>query len=120
MGVDGSTPGDIHNDVSVDEPSSLVLIGTFGTSPSCGLNVSQEVGNKQQSTPPGLVRKSQKMDTDVNIKLRNDLDSTSIFSKLIGHKLSDSSSGNLYTRCMMNFTADLVQSRHKNSWMWGS
>ena len=58
-GVDVSTLGDICNSVSVVEPSSTFLIGIVGTSPFCGLNVSQEVGKKRQSTFPGLVVKSQ-------------------------------------------------------------
>ena len=58
-GVDVTTPGNIRNYVSVVEPSSPFLIGIVRTSPSCGLNVGQEVGKKRQSTFPGLVVKSQ-------------------------------------------------------------
>ena len=52
-----------------------------------------------------------KLDAVVDGKLPDDLDSASISSKLIGHKLSDSSSRDLYTRCRMNFTADPVQNQ---------
>ena len=39
----------------------------------------------------------------------DDLDSASIFSKVVGHKLSNGSSGYLYTRWRINFAADPVQ-----------
>ena len=41
----------------------------------------------------------------------DDLDSPSIFSKVIGHKLSDGSRDYLYLCCRMNFTADVVQNQ---------
>ena len=56
-GVDGFTPGNIGNDIDIVKPSSPVLIGMIGTAPPCGLNLSQEVGDKRKSTPSGLVRK---------------------------------------------------------------
>ena len=75
-GVGGSTPGNISNSVSVIKMSSPVLIGIFGTPPIFGIEVIQEVGNKPQSTPSGLVRKSLKLDAVVDGKLPGNLNST--------------------------------------------
>ena len=111
MGVKGSTPGYIPNNVSIVEPPYLVLIEMFGTSPPCGFNVSKHVENKRQSTSPGLVGQTKKLDATVDRKLRNDLDSGSFFSKVIGHKLSHGSSGDFYKRCRINFVADPVQTQ---------
>ena len=94
-GVDRSTPGDICNFVSVVEPPSPIF-----------LHVSQEVGNKRKSTSLGLVRNSQKLDAVVDRKLTDDINLTSILSKFVGHKLSNGSRGDIYTRCRMNFGAD--------------
>ena len=71
----------------------------------------QELGNKQQSTSLGFVGQSQKLDAVVDEILPDDLDLTSIFSKVIGHKLSNSSSRDLYTRFRMNFAADPIQTQ---------
>ena len=105
-GVDRTNPGDIGNAIGIVEPTSPVLIGIIGTAPPCGLNVRQEFGDKRKSTPPGLDRQSQKLDVVVDRKLPNNIDSTSIFSKVIGDKLSGGSIQDLYTRCCMNFAAD--------------
>ena len=94
--MDVSTPGDIRNSVSVVEPYSPLTIGIVGTSPTFGLNLNQEVGHKRQSTSPGLIGQYQKLDATVDGKFPDDLNSTSFFSKLIGHKLSGVSSGDLY------------------------
>ena len=51
------------------------------------------------------------MDAVVDVKLLDDLDSASIFSKVIGHKISDGSIEDLYSRCMMNSAADVVQTQ---------
>ena len=107
-GVNGSTPGNIGNSIGIVEISSPVLIGIIGTDPPCGLNLIQEVGDIQKSTPPDLVRQSQKLDAVVDGKFPNNCNSTSIFSKVIGDKLSDGFSPYLYTRFMMNLTTDPV------------
>ena len=96
MGVDGSTPGDIHNSDSIENSSSPVLIGIFSTSSPCGLNASLQVANKRQSTSPTLVKNGQKLDAVIDGKLPDDLDAASVFSKVIGHKPSNGSSGDLY------------------------
>ena len=110
-GVTRSTPVSIGNSIGIAENYSLVLIGIIETAPHCDLNLSQEVGNKWQSTSPGLVRKSKKLDAVVDRKLPNNPDSASIFSKVIGDKLSDGSSRDLYTRCRMNLTSDPIQTK---------
>ena len=51
------------------------------------------------------------MDAVVDEKFPSDLDSVSISSKVIGHKISDGSSSDLYTLCRMNFAADTVQNQ---------
>ena len=58
-----------------------------------------------------MVRKYQKLNAVVERIFSDDINSTSIFSKVIGDKLFDSSSGDLYTRCRMNFLADPVQTQ---------
>ena len=50
-----------------------------------------------------MVRNTQKLDAVVDGKLPDDLDSASISSRLIGHKLYDGSIDDLYLRCRMNF-----------------
>ena len=50
-------------------------------------------------------------DAIVDEKFPDDLDSLSIFSKVIGHKLSDSSNNDLYLCCRMNFAVDVVQTQ---------
>ena len=52
-GVYGSTPGSIDNVFDIIETSYPYLIGI---DLPCGLNLTQEVGNKRKPTPPGLVR----------------------------------------------------------------
>ena len=58
-----------------------------------------------------MVRQPQKLDAAVDKKLTNDLNLMSIFSKVIGGKLSDSSNGDLYRRCRMNFADDTVHNQ---------
>ena len=108
-GIDRSTPGENGNDIGIIEPPSPVLIGIIGTAPPCDLNVRQEVGDKWQSTSPGLVRQSQELDTIVDGKLPDNINLMSIFRKVIIDKLSRGSSRYLYKRCRTNFAADPVQ-----------
>ena len=86
-GVDGSTPGRIDHSISIVEKFYPALIGTIVSNPTCGLNLSHDVGNIRQSTSPGLVRKSQKLDADFNIKFSDNGDLMSIFSKEIGENI---------------------------------
>ena len=109
--VYGSTPGGMNNSISIVENSSPDLIIIIGTDPPCGLNLSQEVGDIRQSNSPGLVRQSQKLDAAIDGKFSNNCYATSIFSNIIGDKLSDGSSRDLYTRCKMNLTTDPVKTK---------
>ena len=58
-----------------------------------------------------MVGNTQKLDAVIDRKLPDDLDSASIFRKVIGHNLSDGSSGDLYLHCRMNFTDDVFQTQ---------
>ena len=57
------------------------MIGIIGNTPPCGLNLIQEVDDKYQSTSPGLVRQSQKLDAVVERKFPNNIYLTSILSR---------------------------------------
>ena len=108
---EGTTPGNIRNSVSAEHDPWPVLIEINGTFPTCGLGGSLQVGNKRHSSSSGLVWQIQKLDSVIDGKLPDDLDSESIFSKLIGHKISNSFSGDLYLSCRMNFVDDRVQTK---------
>ena len=110
-GVNGIPPGRIENCIGVVETSSPDLIVIIGTATPCGLNLSQDVGDIQQSTFPGLVRQSQKLDTVVDGKFSDNHGETSIFSMVLCDKFPDSSSQDIYMRCRMNLTADPVQTQ---------
>ena len=90
-GVNGSTPGNILNAFNIKHDLSPILIEMVSIYPPCGLDVSLRVANKPHSNTPGFIRQTRKLDAVVVGKLPNDLDSSSIFSKLIGHKLSNGS-----------------------------
>ena len=109
--MDGSTPGDICNDVSVEHAPSPVLIGIVPTSPPFVLIRSLQITKARQSTSSGLGGKNQKIDAVVDGKLPDDMDSASIFMKVIGHKLFIGYNGDLYMRCRMNFTNYSVQTQ---------
>ena len=108
-GVDRSTPGNIGNYIGIFETSSPYLIGIIVTVPPCSLNLSQEVGNIRKSTSPELVRKYHKLDAAADRKFSDNRNVTSIFSKIIGDKISNSSSQDIYMHCRMNITANPVQ-----------
>ena len=119
MGVDGSTPGNIRNAVSVEHSSSPFIIGIVATFPPFGIRVSLQVANKRKSTSPGLGGNTQKLDAVIVGKFPNDLDYASIFVKVIGHKLSGGSRDDLYLRCMMNFASGVVQTKAPHFiYMW--
>ena len=79
--IDGSTPGGICNAVSFFELYYRFMIGTVGNSPPCGINMSYDVGNKWQSTSPGLVRQSQKLDAVFDKKFFADINLTFISAR---------------------------------------
>ena len=58
-----------------------------------------------------MVSKIQKLDAVVDGELPGDMDYASIFSNVIGHKLSDGSSDDLYLRCRMKFAAGVFQTQ---------
>ena len=87
------------------------MIEIVATYPPCGLSGSLQVANKWQSTSPGLGGNTQKLDAIVDRKLPDDLDALSIFSKVIGHKLSDGSRNDIYLLCRMNFAGYIVQTQ---------
>ena len=101
-GVDGYA-------VSVEHTPPSVLIVIVGNLPHCGLNRILQVAKKRQSSPPTLVWNTQKLDTVVDGKLPEDMYSASIFSKVIGNKLSGNSKNDLYLRWKTNFAADPIQ-----------
>ena len=113
-GVDGSTTGEVCNDVSIESAPSTLLVGIVSTSPTCGLSRSLQVDKKRKYMSPGLGRNTQKLDAVIDGKFLDDLDSASILSKVICHKLSDSISGDLYLRCRTNFTNYPVQTQAPN------
>ena len=110
-GINGITPGSIDNYIGIVEMSSPDLIVVIGVAPPCGLNLSQEVGNKQQSTSPSLVRQYQKLDAAVDKHFSDNCNLTSIFSKVISEKNSDGSRQDIYTHCRMDLTEDPVQTQ---------
>ena len=110
-GVDGRTPVNICNAVSVVHIPSPFLIFIIATFRPLVLNGILQVTNKRKSTSPGLDGNTQKLDAVVDVKLPYDMVSASIFSKVIGHKLSDSSSNDLYSRYRMNFLGDVVKTQ---------
>ena len=95
-GGDGRTPGNIHDYVSVKSALSPFLIIIVSTYPPYGLGASLNVENKWQPTYLALVGNTQKLDAIVDGKLTDDLYYASILCKVIGHKLSDSSRGDLH------------------------
>ena len=58
-----------------------------------------------------MVGHTQKLDAVVDGKFPDDMYSASIFIKVTSHKISNGSSGDLYTRCRMNLGADPVQTQ---------
>ena len=110
-GVNRITPGNICNAVIVKNDPSLVLIGIVVTFPPCVLDAILKVANKEQSTSPTLVGKTQKLDVVYDGNFPDNMDYASVFSKVIGHKLSYGSSGDLYLRCRINFVAGVFQTQ---------
>ena len=119
-GVDGSNPGGIDNDIEIIETYPPVLIGIIETYPPCGLNLSQEAGDIRQSTSPGLVRQSQKLDATVDGNFSDNRYLTSIFSKVIGENSLKVPEG-ISTRAV-GWTSRkiLYKPRHHNLLIWSS
>ena len=92
----------------------------YCTSPPCGLIRSLQVAKKLQSTSPGLGGNNPKLDAVVDGNFPDDLDSASIFSKVISHKPPASSGRDLYLHCRKTLWILLSESRLQISWIWGS
>ena len=73
-----------------------------------------DVLNRRQSTPPSVSRKNQKFDTSVDRNLADDGYYTSIFRKLLGQELSYSLCANIYLRCWLDFTSNVVGTEAPN------
>ena len=110
-GVNGSTPGDVFNAVSVEHTPSPVIIGIVATSSSCSLSGSLQFAKKHQSMSLGLGCNTQKLDADVDGNIPNDMDSVSIFRKVIGYKLPGVSRRDLYLLCKMKFANALIKTQ---------
>ena len=70
--------------------------------------------NKQQSTSSLVSRNTRKFNASVDDILPNAKDSTSIFSKVLGQELSGSLSNNIYLRCWMDFTSNVIGTKAPN------
>ena len=94
---------------SSDSSGTSITIGTSDTTnyPPCGLKVSPNIDDIWQSVTPYL-RKSNKLDTTIDGKLPNHTVAMPILTDVLNEKLSDSPSRDIYMRCRMNLTADLV------------
>ena len=107
-------PKSVFNAVIVEHAPSPLLNVIDATFTPCGLSGSLKVAKKRQSMSPGLGGNTQKLDTAIDGKLPNNLESESIFRKVIGHKLSYGSIGGLYSYFRMNFANDPVQTQAPN------
>ena len=107
--VDVSNPGNTGHAIRSKPAPSPILIGSPTISPDCGIGGILQVGKKRQSTSPDKVSNAQKLDTVVDGKLSNDRGSATIVIKVIGRKLSRSSRNDLYSRCRMKFSSNIVQ-----------
>ena len=110
-GSANTNPGNTPHAVRPPRDNSPVPIGGIGISPTSGHSGSLQVFNTPQSTVSDKIGDTQKLDTSVDINLPDDGVSTSIFSKVIVHELSHSSSSDLYLRCWMDFSSNIVQTK---------
>ena len=118
-GVNGRTPGEVFNAVSVENSPSSVIIISLTTSPTFVISGNLNVSKKRQSASQGLGGNTKKLDTVVDVKLPNDLDYVPIFRKVIGQKLSDGSSDDLHLRCRINLSNDPIQTQAPHFiYMW--
>ena len=107
-------PKSVFNAVIVEHAPSPLLNVIDATFTPCGLSGSLKVAKKRQSASPGLGSSTQKLGAVVDEKLTDDLNSASIFGNVIGHKLYDGSSGNLYSCFRVNFANDPAQTQAPN------
>ena len=107
-GRDVTNPGECDISVIFPRVNSRVLIGGIGVPPTRGHSGSLQIFNKQKSTVSDKIGDTPKFGTSVDLKLANDGDYTSIFSKVICRELSHSSSADLYSRCRVDFASNAV------------
>ena len=79
-----------------------------------GYSGSLEIFNKRQFTSPRISRNTQECDAYIDGNLAYDKYYTSIFRKVLGRELSDSLSANIYLRCQMDFTSNVVRTEAPN------
>ena len=108
MGRDGTHQ--CNCDVVVSSPwdNRLVTIAGIVVPPTMVHSRSQGVLNGQQSISPSVSRNSQKSDASVDRNLAEDGDSTAIFIKVLGHKLYDSLSADIYSGFRVDFMSNAV------------
>ena len=103
-GIDGSTPVTIGTRaVGGSVISDVCPSLTPYASPSVVCN--NIIVNIRQTTTPNL-RDTNEFNALIDGILTNDPIAPSISSRILSDELSDSSSGDLYSRCWMNFAAD--------------
>ena len=108
-GRDGTTQGKCNAAVRSPWGNSWVLIRDIRFPLTRGNSGSLDVLNKRKSTSPSISRNNQKFDAFVDENFANDWYSMSIFSKVIGHKLSHSPRADIYLRCQMDFTSNAAR-----------
>ena len=104
----GTTPRNGDVVVRSSRYNRPVLIGGIGVPQTMGNSGSQDILKNWKSTSPSLGRNAQKFDASVDGSLINDGDFVSIFIKVLGHKLVDSISADIYSRCRLEFTSNFV------------
>ena len=85
-----------------------VLIEGIVVPPTMGNSGGQEIFNKRRSTSSSITRNAQTFDASVDINLADDRYSMEIFSKVLGSKLSNSLSADIYFSCLVDFTSNAV------------
>ena len=117
-GVDGSIliSSPIHSGMSKsstpdysDSSRTIISIGTSDTTsePPCDPNVISKIGDIRQSATPDL-RDSNKLYTYVDGKFTNNLVAPLIFTDVLGDKLFNSSSRDIYARVGMHLESDPI------------
>ena len=107
-GINGITPGDIGQYLlSKHVPSPGMIVIVINSTP-CGLRGAYrlQINDNALPLPWSRIPKTGRCRW---WKFPNDWDSTSIFSKIMGYKLSDGSIDDFYLRCRMNLASDVVQ-----------
>ena len=95
-GRESTTPCNCNVAVRSPCDNRTVMIGCIVVSPTMGHSGSQDILNKRQSKYPRVRRNTQQFDASVDGNLADDRDSKAIFSNVLGHKLSDSLSADIY------------------------